>query len=284
MTLTKLRLIYILAVIIFILIKKKKLSITTFVKKYIAILSAIIVSICILFYVGRLDSRVAFGAEFFSLILILVLLNEHINFEKRTFLYVCCGVVTVFYAVTLVFSVYNYQEYRSLYSQMRNSQQFVVKTNTVNIPKPFRKYVKEPLISEWTEYYNFYSSENHENIQMAAAFNRDSLAFIPERFCNEATANPDRYKDFSDYPNLPFYVKEYNGKQPKKVYFILNETDFSSLPFYIKPFANRMEKYTATRIESDAFDIVNIEGTQYLIVSKNFAVDDRFKNIEVITD
>ena len=63
-------------------------------------------------------------------------------------------------------------------------------------------------------------------------------------------------------------------------YFILSPTDYSSLPFYIKPFASKLDRYSATEVPvTTNFEILNIEGQNYLFVEKNDMIDNRLRDI-----
>ncbi len=273
----KLKLVFILCILI--LFRKTvglKMPVKVWVKENILVIVALISSFGIIFS-GHSTSRVLFGLEFFALILIIQFLFQ-IKFSKRKQrLFTTISVIglIVIFGLTLPYSVKNYNESKSIITQIKAIDSYIIKTDETRVPDLLSRFVQAPL-----EYNDCYVPLFWRNKYIAKTYGKDSLVFIPRDLIEDIKLNPSRYNHFYTEKEWPFYVKRVEGVSiPRSVTFLLNETDFSSLPFYIRPFAHKMEKYTATEISAGKYGVNNLLGDNYLMVGKNWLIDNRVKKV-----
>ena len=226
---------------------------------------------------GSLRSR--FGIEFFSLLLLLKYFSD-IRIKNK-WLYVVNAFVLIITSSSLLYKYRYYQEYKNVLLQIKAHNEIII-TEEPEIPSYARRYIVYYIEPETSDLHFAYSINNSENKAISKHFGVESLVFIPKRLYAELHNNPNRYNDFSCYPDLPYYVKRTDRDEIKNIHFVLNETDYSKLPFYIRPFARRLSRYSATKVEANKYhDIVHIDDVSYIFVNRHLMIDNRLKEIVV---
>ena len=274
--LSKLKLIYVaIAGIIWIAFKKGKQKILCFLNENILICGAIFFSMGIVFLSGFHSSRTAFGTELFSFLLIMKMLAAY--HHKKIFTQTVSIILCILYGIIVYCSILNYREYQKILQQIKEPSTCIITTTEPNYGI-MENWIQTPLIKSKSGYYFSFSPSSWENQYIAVTYHKDSLAFIPQEFIENISA--DKFDTFATTPSLPFYAKRLPEYQKiDKVVYQLKKTDYSSLPFYIRPFAHKLGRYTLTEVETDKFTVINIKGGTYLLVGKNKMIDNRVKEI-----
>lgn len=223
------------------------------------------------------STRSHFGIELFSFI-ILFKLTSIINIKQTYFN--CLVIASIIMIIPILsYAKDNYQESLQLINQLENPHKNIIATNEIRTNKFIDKYLVKTYISEFDEFYVANQASSYVNIDIAKKYNKDSIIFLPERFIKETILYPSKFRSFNIPSDLPFYAKEINNVNFKKVKYILSPTNFEELPFYIKPFAHKLQRYTINELESDLWNIISINNKNYLLVRKNWAIDKRLKDI-----
>ncbi len=257
-------------------------SLLHFFKENCVLVGGILFSFGIVLVADTVNGRVVFGLEFFSLLLVLKFLHG-IKFSERVRKSVIIGTVSLFViliGVITPYSLANYREYESLVSQLKTNEDYVIQTNEVKCPFP--RYIQLPLGSEESEFYRGFSSQCYPYMQMAAAYQRDSIVCLPQRFVEDVRMHPSHYEHFYTNETLPFYARRIEkGIQVDCVTYLLRETERDEIPFYFRPFADRLQRYSATQIDTDRYDKVYIDNECYLLVGKNQMIDNRVQDLQI---
>lgn len=281
---TKLRAIYALLLVILVMFTSKGrnawLWLKNFYRNNLILCNAYILSFGLVFLSGFNSSRTAIAEELFAIILLLKILNEseikHVHYVK-----ICvCVICVILYLGTVFYSIQNYKEYRNIVSQIESKKSSLIITNEVELPDLFSRYVRKPLEDSHSEYYDCYNYNGAWNSCIAAVYHCDSLAFFPSAIYKDIMANNSRVFNIHNQSAYSFYVIPIQDNlPPKRAIFILNPTDFSQLPFYVRPFASRMSRYTMNEVEASKKGMVFINGKEFLLIGKNYMIDDRLNNI-----
>ena len=274
--LSKLKMIYIAIVgLIWMAYKEGKQKILCFLKDNLLICGAIFFSMGIVFLSGFHSSRTAFGTELFSFLLIMKMLAAY--HHKKIFTQTVSIILCILYGIIVYCSILNYKEYKKILQQIKEPSTCIITTTNPNYGI-MENWIRTPLIKSKSGYYFSFSPSSWENQYIAVTYHKDSLAFIPQEFIENISA--DKFDTFATTPSLPFYAKRLPEYQKiDKVVYQLKKTDYSSLPFYIRPFAHKLGRYTLTEVETDKFAVINIKGGTYLLVGKNKMIDNRVKEI-----
>ncbi len=281
--LTRLRVFYLLVIL---LILKKyighKDSILQFIKENSFLIGSVVLSFGVVLVAGASYGRVLFGLEFFCLLLVLKFLHG-IQFTEQVRKALTIGAVSllvIFMGVITPYSLANYQEYKSLVSQMKENKDYIILSNEVKCP--FSEHILLPLDSEESEFYEGFSTRFWPYKYMAATYQRDSIICLPQRFVEDVRNHPDHYEKFYTDENVPFYaLRLEQGTPVERVTFQLRKTEREEIPFYFRPLARRLQRYTATNIETDRFDKVYIDSDCYLLVGKKKTIDFRVQNLQI---
>lgn len=279
MLIFKLKAFLLMTFVLLIALYRKK-DVLILIKENAIIVGAIIVSLGVVFISGFSSTRSAFGLEFYSLILLLKtlsLFNVPLCLKKA---------VAPFYALMMIFIFfYSFQSWRlnhDLYKKIQTTNDGIVAYDELNVPKCLSSYILKPLETKHSGYYNSFSFSSWENRYIAASFGKDSLAFFPTEFINK-TKSGYSFKDFNIKTDLPFYCKSIEDNENiKDVRYVLRKAQKSDIPFYFRPFADRMQRYSASYIDSNDFEVQNIYGQKLLFVKKNQMLSDRLISIEVL--
>lgn len=267
-----------LLVLLVILFFRKKDETKVIIKKNKYLIICILVTFIFVIFTKESSNRSRFGIEFFSLLFILQLLAI-IKIPQR--------LVHIMNISVLMICIYsfsyldkNYSEYKNVVKQIEQGKELIL-TNEPKIPSLARRFVVYYSFSEDDSRYAAYNKKDPNNLIISFSFGDKLLAFLPERLYKEIKENPDQYNDFSSYPNLPFYIKKYNGDKIRRIYYISEGAEAEDLPFYMKPFVRNNSRYARSRIRVK-YTILNIDNDSYLIIDKNKRMnDDRIKEIVI---
>lgn len=280
----KLRAIWLLVMILIILsiINRKKWG--TLIQNYyfrnLILCNAYILSLGVIFLSGFTSSRTAIAEELLGIVLLLNLL-EYLNMKYMHYIKVAfCVAFLLIYSNIVYYSIKNYEEYNNLLSQIQEKKSSVIITNEVQVSKELKRYIRMPLESTDSEFYESFCYNSAWNNLMSITYHCDSLVFIPSMVYEDIVENNARIGNIKSQNKYPFYVipvpLDFNGN---RVTFLLKPTIFSKLPFYIRPIAHRMEKYMAKQLPANKLSYIIINNHRYLLVGKNHLIDDRLNDI-----
>jgi len=278
---TELRAFYILLTIIFILwIRKGRDYLFSIYKKdiYMILFNAWLLSFGIIFGSGFSGTRVAIGEEFYSLLLILLLLSNFSDTSIKKVQITICILAIILYITILFYSIPNYKNSVNMTNQIKNGKNPIILAETVKKPDFLGSYILEP--------FNYgrgaYSYENIHNIFIAISYHKDSLAFLPRNIYDDVLNNNSRIYDIKKQHDYKYYIIPLDSWNNKlKASFILTPTNYSALPFYIRPFAPHMTQYAASEVEVNSMSIITIDNKPYLCIDKNPLIDNRLKEIRI---
>lgn len=240
---------------------------------------ALAFSFFIAFAAKQTSSRVGAGTELFSILLLLRLAasveSRRMNIVKT----VVCTVGAALYICILPPSLKNREDFMCISSQLENSRSEIILYN--NYPAP-------PLLQSYITYNvddGSFSPDSIYNKYIAAFYGRDSAAFISAAVYEEIVAGSDRLGDIARQSGYPYYVlplgDDDRGRSP---YFVLAPTEWSQLPLALRPARYipaiaDMLMMTKNELPVYQWHVFNIEGRDYIFMSKNHLVDDRVKEI-----
>lgn len=278
---TELRAFYILLIILFIIWKQKgRNHLFSIYKKdiYMILFNAWLLSFGIIFGSGFSGTRVAIGEEFFSLLLILLLLSNFSDTSIKKIQISTCIFAIILYVAIILFSIPNYKNSENMINQIKYGKSSIILSETVKRPNFLESYILEPFNYER----GAYSCENFHNIFIAISYQKDSLAFLPRNIYDDVLNHNSRIYDIKKQHDYKYYIIPLDSWNNKiKASYILTPTDYSTLPFFIKPFATYMTQYTASEVEINSMHIITIDNRPYLCIDKNPLIDNRLKEIRI---
>lgn len=271
-----------LLIIFFILKRKELLWLKKFYFNNLILCNAYVLSFGVIFFSGFTSSRTAIAEELFAIVLLLKILEERGGYHVRYVKFICIFITSLLYAGLIHYSQKNYTEYKDIVSQIERKKSSIILTNEVQLPLFLKDYIRKPLTSSDSEFYDGFCYSSDWNHFIASTYHCDSLIFVPTLIYNDMKENNPRITSFAKQHEYPFYVIPVPlDFKTKEVTYILEPSDFSKLPFYIRPVATKMMKYHAKQIPADRKGYVVVGKQKYLLVGKNHLVDDRLKNIKI---
>lgn len=269
-----LRIVYLLLILLCVLHKKSKEQFYQIVKENKILLLAIPVSLGISFVSGLGTTRAAYGAEFFSMLILLSALAKCkiSNQWKNRIACILAPLLVLFVATA---QCYAYDVYRESKNEIRQikAKQHIIKTEACSMPSVFADYTRTLTTGGTLCMVN---CKNWENRIIADAYHSDSILFLPEPFVRKTVVGDRSLDEFNVNSPYPFYAKRIKADaKVNKIKVLLHSTNFATLPFWLRPFARHYGKYTATEYEESRFSIVKIGKWHYLLVLKNELLHDR---------
>lgn len=263
----------------FLIFYSKKKVLRSFLSQNKYLIICLIISIIFIVFTKQSTSRSRFGIELFSLLLLLKMISN-IRVPIKLMCLMNISVIIICLHSLINYNYLNYLEYRNVLNQIYSKKEMIL-TNEITPPSFFSRFIVHYMVPESSDMYHGYDKENFDNNVIAQHFGVKSLYFIPERLVNEIQHDSNCYNSFSSYPDLPFYIEKHNRGRINRVYYNLEETNFNELPYYKRQIAKRLYRYTAKKIESKAYAIVDIDGQSFIIVNKQPLIDSRVKEIIV---
>lgn len=261
---------------------KKKIKFSSFIQENIFYITAILSLLVFILFLKTAYSRSHYGINFFSLLLLTKCLTTYFNF-KESALTVLNLFVLVGSIIIINLSSANYREYLSLINQIQQTgkEGGIIKTNEIKLNRLEDNLICK-MLCEYDEFSVYFRREANE--YYAKYLQKDYLIFLPEKFINEITDYPAKYDSFPTPTDFPFYAKRLKrNEEVSSVTFILKDTAFEELPFYIRPFASKLSRYTLHELNVDKglWDIISFNNERYLLVRKNWMLDDRLQEIKI---
>lgn len=261
-----------MSIVLFIRNKKKTLA---FIKSQRWLLLITLFSLLVILLSGMSNSRVRFGTELFSLMLIMCLVKDFAHRYERPIqimAFVACFalLIPIFY-----YQKVNYDNYRKILPQLENKEQFVILTPTDTIPQFWRQYlVNHVAFGDEYAYYLACDKEKTMVRYMSALYGKRGMFYFPEALFQDIKSNPEDYNDFKTIANTHLYVKKVSDETIPDVTFELGEVETSKVPFYLRPFTQWISSYSSKTVGPTYKKIIELDGQKYLVVpapKKEFA-------------
>ena len=261
-----------MSIVSFIRNKKKTLA---FVKTQRWLLLITLFSLLVILLSGMSNSRVRFGTELFSLMLIMCLVKDFAHRYERPIqimAFVACValLIPIFY-----YQKVNYDNYRKILPQLEDKEQFVILTPTDTIPQFWRQYlVNHVAFGDEYAYYLACDKEKTMVRYMSALYGKRGMFYFPEALHQDIKSNPEDYNDFKTIANTHLYVKKVSDETIPDVTFELGEMELSKVPFYLRPFTQWISSYSSKTVGPTYKKIIELDGQKYLVVpapKKEFA-------------
>lgn len=267
-------LLYLLIAIVSILVISKKLSFKKWIKKEQIFLTSLVVAFVFIFLSGVDLEHSRFGVEFFSLLLILRIIDWNIINNK---------LISIVNIPVLLFATYvlqvcskcdaaNQQELQ----QIKGSNSVVSTTQPVDFDylhrfvlhyMGFESFLEDKQVGEsyWINKYYY----DYENIQ-----------FLPKEFVDGIHSDFHKYDVIRPIGHLPYLAKRLpNQREAESVSLYYDETSYSSVP---KSLRKIYRKIFGVPYSGDCAVInVSMEGYNYVIIPNYWP--DYIHNLEYIT-
>ena len=253
-----------MAVVVFIRNKKKAIA---FIKMQRWLLLITLFSLLVILLSGMSNSRVRFGTELFSLMLIMCLVKDFAHRYERpiqVMAFVACValLMPIFY-----YQKVNFDNYRNILPQLEDKEQFVILTPTDTIPQFWRQYlVNHVAFGDEYAYYLACDKEKTMVRYMSALYGKRGMFYFPETLYNDIQENPSDYQDFKTIPHTNLFVKRVESEEIPDVTFELGEVNLSSVPLFIRPFTKWISSYSAKTVGPTYKKIVELDGQKYLVI------------------
>lgn len=273
-----LRIVYLLLILLCVLHKKSKELFYQVVKENKILLLTIPISLGISFVSGLGTTRAAYGAEYFSMLILLSALAKCkiSNQWKNRVVGILAPILGLFVATAQCYAYDGYQESKNEIRQIK-AKQHIIGVNACYVPSAFASYTRTLTTGRTICMIDY---QQWENCVIAKVYNGDSILFFPEPFLQEIKRGDKSLDEFNVNSPYPFYAKRMKKDvKVNKIKVLLHPTNFATLPFWLRPFARHYGKYTATEYEESRFSIVKVGKWNYLIVLKNELLHDRVARI-----
>lgn len=278
-----LRILFLLGILVLIIkyFTKKNTSIKLYTPKNVILITAIIISFIFVTLSARGNDRSRFGIELFALIYILTLIVQYNINRYNTIFHLTNAIclITTFFALHLC--QLNHIECNKQIAQIIDNKKIILTNEIKQSGTYWERFIVRLTEGEHSRLYQSYDKKNWENRIIAQYYKKKEVIFIPQDFIYDLYTSPDKYNLYiSD--DLPFYVKRITQNNPiTNVNYILYKPNLNSLPFLIRPFANKLDRYSATKVIALRYTQINIAGNEYLLVGKNPMIDNRIKDIQI---
>jgi hypothetical protein len=224
-------------------------------------------------FTGHLSGHSRFGIELFSLIILLCIFPY--NKMPRYAGVVVLSFTIIYLLACMPYCVRNYQEFKKVEVQIKNTQDGIIATNEVHPPMYAERMVLHFNYPEGREYYSVYNDGYNHMVARYYGRPNINLYFLPEDFIKDVHKGLIG-DDFDVNTRFPFYVCKWNGDENlSSLKFIMKKSHWASWPIM-----ESMERFSAEEIVVTDWCLHDIESTKYLLVKKNSKIQDRVIDIK----
>ena len=266
-SLSRLRVFWLFLLMSMVLLIRNKKKTLAFIKSQRWLLLITLFSLLVILLSGMSNSRVRFGTELFSLMLIMCLVKDFAHRYERPIqimAFVACIalLIPIFY-----YQKANFDNYRKILPQLEDKEQFVILTPTDTIPQFWRQYlVNHVAFGDEYAYYLACDKEKTMVRYMSALYGKRGMSYFPEALYQDIKSHPEDYNDFKTVANTHLYVKKVNDETIPDVTFELGEVETSKVPFYLRPFTQWITAYSSKTVGPTYKKIIELDGQKYLVI------------------
>ncbi len=241
-----------------------------FVKDYIALFIALIVSGVFVIMTHHTSDNSRFPMDFYALVLLISLLNR-ISGNR---LYICSWVcfLALFAGMVYVmpYSVRNYKSYKDMESQMLADRSVIVAEN-VDVNPYVRRYVY-PIFS----IYESWGWKNGEAVKSYYGSNLDSVILSTEIYDLMRRHNDVGTRIYKPSWGMS-WIRVPNVGNIERVVYKLEPSEISPLQFWKRAFG----RYTLSEVDAHSVHVIRFNGDRWIVVLDNPMIKDREDGISV---
>ena len=288
--LSHLHLLYLLIALVVLGLFINKTKVVSVLRKNIIWIIAIIITVPIIYVSGVCYDRTAYMIEYASILLILRLFYEfkgyfrlrHLSFQQSNTTPLFIGamvlgfMIIIFLSCALYWSKQNRLQFRMMEDQILAGNQ-VICYDIFEVPKIFHPHILDGRmkgIHLLNPDYKYCST-------LAKYYHVKSLAFYPRQFWNDIADSSKSYNEFTDFGNLPFYVKQKKDKRLiEKIWYVLRPATEEEKPWWVRLTGIQREEEGVISYEA-VFEVVLIDKEEWLFILKYDDLDSRLDHIQI---
>ena len=233
----------------------------------------LIFSFCPILLSGMTDSRLRYGVECFSLLLLLNMLNDCKSlFEKNhQFIQIVVGlVVAIFLIPVFYFQFENYSNWQFCEKQLKDVSKNIILTPQDNISGFWTQYVRKQVTFRGENYFLPCDKERKETRSVNAFYGKKDMFFFPEELWKEI-GSTKKYVKFNT--GFELYFKELeNGEDCSKINIHVEEAPSSDVPFYLLPIRKYIQRYQKNDYSINNVCVVDVR-EKHLLVTPAMPLD-----------
>lgn len=232
-----------------------------------------LISVLFVTFTGHTSGHSRFGIELFSLIIILHVFPY--DKLKGYVGYVVLSLTIVYMLICVPYCVQNYQEFKHVERQIKETRDGLILTNEVHPPFYAERMLRRFTVPEASEY--FFINIKWYNPMVARYYGRQdvNLYFLPERFVDNVR-DGEVLESFDVETDAPFYACLWKRTYaPLSLRVLLKKSSLASFPIL-----GGMERFTATEVPAENWLLIEIDGMKYLLVKKDPIIQDRVIDIK----
>ena len=234
----------------------------------------LVMSLGIVLTCGTNLERVAFFADFVSMLILLKIVSERLSEKYKRYAVLLCSVLMmVSFVFAFIVRLENHENSQCMVGQMEKPGQEMIRVRQpekgTNI---LLDYFREHYVNPSAEF-GFYCcymgfNANDINMRMAAAlYGKEKMVFIPEDVVNRIENDSNAYKHYELDKNNSLYIWRMSENSPvKRVVFKLKPEDHSQLLPHQRIVAYKGDEYVMD--DDFHYSVVSIYGNPYLIFTK----------------
>ena len=116
---------------------------------------------------------------------------------------------------------------------------------------------------------------------LAKYYHVKSLAFYPRQFWDDIADRSKSFDEFTDFGNLPFYVKRKKDKGLiEKIWYVLRPATEEEKPWWVRLTGIQREEEGVISYDA-VFEVVLIDNEEWLFVQKYNDLDPRLDHLEI---
>lgn len=233
----------------------------------------VVFAILFVAFTGHQSGHSRFGIELFSLIIVM----NVFPYEKmpRYGGVIILSATIVYLLVCLPYCVWNYQEFKNVEKQIKQTQNGIISTNEVHPPSYAERLILYWIYPENSDYAFVYNDWYTSMLPRYYGRGKISLFFLPEGFLKDVHENRVG-KEFDFNTEYPFYACRWeNNDTPSNIKYVLQKSQWTSVPIL-----NKIERFVAKEIPVGQQLLLNIDGVNYLLLKKNPMIQERIIDIK----
>ena len=278
-TCTKMRTVWLLAIVMAYAYKKQKRLLVWHVKRFDYLYMAVVLCIGVIFVSGVTQSRVCYFTEFFSMLLVVNLLLKMGIMRHSARMAVAMGTVMVLMLIPGIYYSYEgYANYKYIMAQIAKGDSDIIRVRQVAGCDYFIKKFTFPQVEFGSNTYYFAPDSTDENVRCAATLlGRERLVFLPDDMVGKIMDTPDSslITDGESLFGGLIAMQIPSDKKVERVTFVLGE---DTQPFYKKPFIYGGYTYDAPR-----WQVIEVNGRNFVFFDKPVPkIYRRVKDIKIL--
>ena len=287
---SQLHLVYLLITLIIIGLFINKNIVLSVLRKNVSWLIVILMTVPIIYIAGVWYIRTAYMIEYASLLLILRVLYVLIKYlcshqsaqflPNSTLIYfgtmMFGTIIIIFLSCVLYWSELNRRQFLRIEDQIIAGNQVVCYDNfeKPKIFQPFIIDVNKKGIHALNPDYQYCAT-------LAKYYHVKSLAFYPRLFWDDIADSSKSYDEFTDFGNLPFYVKKKKNKEEiERIGYVLRPATEEEKPWWVRLTGIQREEEGVISYDA-VFEVVLIDNEEWVFVQKYDDLDNRLDYLEI---